>query len=149
MGLLDGLLENVLGVGAQQSQGSMLQVALQVLEQNGGLPGIISKFEHGGMADHVGSWVGTGANMPISGAQLQEILGSGSIGEIAQRLGLSHGDASSGLAQVLPQIVDKLTPEGQVPPDHGDIVARPRALLEQMHASEASLRRYNMRPGGV
>jgi len=115
MGLLDGLLENVLGVGAQQSQGSMLQVALQVLEQNGGLPGIISKFEHGGMADHVGSWVGTGANMPISGAQLQEILGSGSIGEIAQRLGLSHGDASSGLAQVLPQVVDKLTPEGQVP----------------------------------
>jgi uncharacterized protein YidB (DUF937 family) len=134
MGLLDGLLENVLGVGAQQSQGSMLQVALQVLEQNGGLPGIISKFEHGGMADHVGSWVGTGANMPISGAQLQEILGSGSIGEIAQRLGLSHVDASSGLAQVLPQVIDKLTPEGQVPADHGDIVARARALLEQMHA---------------
>jgi uncharacterized protein YidB (DUF937 family) len=135
MGLLDGLVENVLGIGAQQSQGSMLQVALQVLEQNGGLPGIISKFEHGGMADHVGSWVRTGANMPISGAQLQEILGSGSIGEIAQRLGLSHGDASSGLAQVLPQVIDKLTPQGQVPPDHGDIVARARALLEQMHAS--------------
>ena len=134
MGLLDGLLENVLGIGAQQSQGSMLQVALQVLEQNGGLPGIISKFEHGGMADHVGSWVATGANMPISGAQLQEILGSGSIGEIAQRLGLSHGDASSGLAQVLPQVIDKLTPEGQVPVDHSDIVARARALLEQMHA---------------
>jgi uncharacterized protein YidB (DUF937 family) len=135
MGLLDGLVENVLGIGAQQSQGSMLQVALQVLEQNGGLPGITSKFEHGGMADHVGSWVGTGANMPIGGAQLQEILGSGSIGEIAQRLGLSHGDASSGLAQVLPQVIDKLTPEGQLPPDHGDIVARARALLEQMHAS--------------
>jgi uncharacterized protein YidB (DUF937 family) len=134
MGLLDGLLENVLGIGAQQSQGSMLQVALQVLEQNGGLPGIISKFEHGGMADHIGSWVGTGANMPISGAQLQEILGSGSIGEIAQRLGLSHGDASSGLAQVLPQVIDKMTPDGQVPADHGDIVARARALLEKMHA---------------
>jgi uncharacterized protein YidB (DUF937 family) len=133
MGLLDGLLQNVLGVSAQQSQGSMLQVALQVLEQSGGLPGIISKFEHGGMGDHVGSWVGTGANMPISGAQLQEILGSGSIGEIAQRLGLSHADASSGLAQVLPQVIDKLTPDGQVPADHGDIVARARAMLEKMH----------------
>ena len=96
MGMLDGLLQNVLGASvAQQSQGSMMQAALQVLQQNGGLPGILSKFEHGGMADHVGSWVGTGANMPISGAQLQEILGSGSIGEIAQRLGMSHGDASS------------------------------------------------------
>jgi uncharacterized protein YidB (DUF937 family) len=134
MGLLDGLLQNVLGASVQQGQGSMMQAALQILEQNGGLPGIISKFEHGGMADHVGSWVATGANMPISGAQLQEILGSGSIGEIAQRLGLSHADASSGLAQVLPQVIDKLTPEGQVPADHGDIVARARALLEQMHA---------------
>ena len=134
MGILDGLLENVLGIGAQQSQASMLQVALQVLEQNGGLPGIISKFEHGGMADHVSSWVGTGANMPITGAQLQEILGSGSIGEIAQRLGLSHGDASSGLAQVLPNLIDKLTPTGQIPADHGDIVQRARAMLEKMNA---------------
>jgi uncharacterized protein YidB (DUF937 family) len=134
VGLLDGLLQNVLGIGAQQSQGSMLQVALQVLEQNGSLPGIISKFEHGGMSDHVGSWVGTGANMPITGAQLQEILGSGSIGEIAQRLGLSHADASSALAQVIPQVIDKLTPTGQIPADHGDIVERARAMLEKMNA---------------
>jgi uncharacterized protein YidB (DUF937 family) len=133
MGILDTLLQNVV-VGTQQGQGSMLQVALQLLQQNGGLPGIISKFEHGGMADHVGSWVATGANMPISGAQLQEILGSGSIGEIAQRLGMSHGDASSGMAQVLPQLIDALTPAGQIPADHGDIVVRARALLDKMHA---------------
>jgi uncharacterized protein YidB (DUF937 family) len=133
MGILDTLLQNVVA-GTQQGQGSMLQVALQLLQQNGGLPGIISKFEHGGMADHVGSWVATGANMPISGAQLQEILGSGSIGEIAQRLGMSHGDASSEMAQVLPQLIDALTPAGQIPADHGDIVERARALLDKMHA---------------
>ena len=134
MGILDTLLQNVV-VGTQQGQGSMLQVALQLLQQNGGLPGIISKFEHGGMADHVSSWVATGANMPISGAQLQEILGSGSIGEIAQRLGMSHGDASSGMAQSLPQLIDALTPAGQIPADHGDIVERARALMDKMHAS--------------
>ena len=133
MGILDALLQSVL-VGTQQGQGSMLQVALQLVQQNGGLPGIISKFEHGGMADHVSSWIATGANMPISGAQLQEILGSGSIGEIAQRLGLSHGDASSGLAQVLPNLIDKLTPTGQIPADHDDIVERARAMLEKMNA---------------
>jgi len=133
MGILDTLLQNVV-VGTQQGQGSMLQVALQLLQQNGGLPGIISKFEHGGMADHVSSWVATGANMPISGAQLQEILGSGSIGEIAQRLGMSHGDASSGMAQVLPQLIDALTPAGQIPADHRDIVERARALLDKMQA---------------
>ena len=133
MGILDTLLQNVV-VGTQQGQGSMLQVALQLVQQNGGLPGIISKFEHGGMADHVSSWIATGANMPISGAQLQEILGSGSIGEIAQKLGMSHGDASSGLAQVLPNLIDKLTPAGRIPEDHGDIVERARAMLAKMNA---------------
>jgi uncharacterized protein YidB (DUF937 family) len=135
MGLLDGLLESVLGAGSQQAQGSMMQVALQVLEQNGGLPGIVSKFEHGGMADHVGSWISPGANMPVTGAQIQEILGSGAIGEIAQKLGMSHGDASSGLAQALPQLIDKLTPGGQIPADHGDIVARAQAMLAKMQPS--------------
>ena len=135
MGLLDGLLQNVLGSGAQQSQGSMMQVALQMLQQSGGLPGIISKFQNGGMAAQVDSWIGKGANMPISGSQLQEILGTGSIGEIAQKLGMSHGDASSGLAQVLPQIVDHLTPGGQVPIDHGDLLAQARAMLDKMHPS--------------
>ena len=128
MGILDTLLQNVV-VGTQQGQGSMLQVALQLVQQNGGLPGIISKFEHGGMAEHAGSWVGTGENMPITGGQLQEILGSGSIGQIAQQLGLSHGDASSGLAQMLPQIIDKLTPTGQVTTGHDDALKQALAAL--------------------
>jgi uncharacterized protein YidB (DUF937 family) len=128
MGLLDGLLGGLmpasLGGGSQQTQSPLVQMALQIIQQNGGLPGIISKFQNGGMGAQVGSWVGTGANTPITGSQLQEILGTGSIGEIAQQLGLSHGDASSGLAQVLPQIIDKLTPTGQIPAEHGDTVAQ-------------------------
>src|SRR5215470_1711750 len=125
MGLLDSLLGGLMGGGAQQQgQSPLVQAALQLIQQNGGLPGIISKFQNGGMGAQVGSWVGTGANMPISGGQLQEILGSGSIGQIAQQLGLSHGDASSGLAQALPQIIDKLTPTGQVPADHSDMLAQ-------------------------
>jgi hypothetical protein len=59
MGLLDNLLGGMIG-GAQQGQSPLLQAALQLIQQNGGLPGIISKFEHGGMAEHAGSWVGTG-----------------------------------------------------------------------------------------
>src|SRR6266536_3024298 len=129
MGFLDALLGSALGTGAQQVQNPLLATALQVIQQNGGLPGIISKFQHGGLADHVGSWVGAGANMPISGGQLQEILGSGSIGQIAQQLGLSHGDASSGLAQVLPQIIDKLTPTGQVTTGDDDALKQALAAL--------------------
>ena len=130
MGLLDNLLGGVLSPGAP-GPSPLLQAALQLIQQNGGLPGIISKFEHGGMVDQVGSWVGTGANTPITGNQLQEILGTGSIGQIAQQLGLSHGDASSGLAQVLPQIIDHLTPTGQIPADHGDMLARALSLLSK------------------
>ena len=134
MGLLDSLLGSMMGGGAQQGQSPLLQAALQLIEQNGGLPGIISKFQNGGMAAQAGSWVSTGENMPISGNQLQEVLGSGSIGQIAQQLGLSHGDASSGLAQALPQIIDKLTPNGQISADHGDMLAQALSALTKRTA---------------
>ena len=129
MGLLDGLLGGLMGGGTQQAQSPLVQMALQLIQQNGGLPGIISKFQHGGMTEEVGSWVGTGQNMPMTGNQLQEILGSGSIGQIAQQLGLSHGDASSNLAQILPQIIDRMTPTGQVPDNHGDMLAQALSAL--------------------
>jgi uncharacterized protein YidB (DUF937 family) len=128
MGILDSLLGS-LGGGSAQGQNPLLAAALQLIQQNGGLPGIISKFQQGGYADHAGSWVGTGANMPISGSQLQEVLGSGTIGQIAEQLGLSHGDASSGLAQALPQLIDKMTPTGQVGSNHADILQQALSAL--------------------
>jgi len=131
MGLLDSLLGRLAADSAQPGQSALVTVALQLIQQNGGLGGILSKFEHGGMAEEVGSWIGTGANMPISGNQLQEILGTGTIGQIAQQLGLSHGDASAGLAQVLPQIVDHLTPSGRVTPEHADALKQALSMLSK------------------
>lgn len=130
MGLLDNLLGSVLGSGTQ-GQSPLAVAALQLIQQQGGLPGIISKFENGGMAAQAGSWVGAGANLPITGGQLQEILGSGTIGQIAQQLGLSHGDASAGLAQMLPQLIDHLTPNGQVPADHGEMLKQALSMLSK------------------
>src|SRR5271166_1651826 len=130
MGLLDSLLGNVSGGGAS-GQSPLALMALQLIQQQGGLPGIISKFEHGGLAAQAGSWVGTGANLSITGSQLQEVIGSGSIGQIAQQLGLSHGDASAGLAQLLPQLIDHLTPNGQVPADHGELLKQALTMLSK------------------
>ena len=130
MGLLDSLLGNVLG-GSAPGQSPLVGVALQLIQQNGGLPGIINKFASGGLAGQAASWVGSGANMPITGSQLQQVLGSGAIGQIAQQLGLSHADTSTGLAQVLPQIIDHLTPNGQVPADHGDLLKQALSMLSQ------------------
>jgi len=130
MGLLDGLIGSMLGGttgGAQQSP--LLRMALQLLQQNGGVAGVLDKFRQAGYADHAASWQGTGENMPISGNALQEVLGSGSIGQIAQQLGLSHGEAAGGLAQVLPQLIDNFTPNGQIADNHDDMVAQVMAAL--------------------
>jgi len=134
MGLLDGLLGSLMGGSAQQGQNPMLQMALQVIQQNGGLPGIIGKFQQAGFGQQAGSWVGTGQNLPISADQLQQVLGAGSIGQIAQQLGLSHGEAGSSLAQALPQIIDKLTPTGQISANHSDMLAQAMAALSKRTA---------------
>src|SRR4051812_42944840 len=131
MGMLDGLLGTVLGrmTGGGSSESALLQMALQLLQQNGGVSGVLDKFRQAGYADHADTWQGTGSNMPISGTQMQEVLGSGTIGQIAQQLGLSHGDAAGGLAQMLPQLIDQFTPNGQVPGNHDDLVTQAMALL--------------------
>jgi uncharacterized protein YidB (DUF937 family) len=133
MGILDGLIGLMSG-GTQQGQSPLVQMALQVIQQNGGLPGIIDKCQQAGFGKQAGSWVGTGQNMPISAEQLQQVLGSGQIGQIAQQLGLSHGEAGSGLAQALPQLIDKLTPTGQISPDHADMLKQVLATLTSRSA---------------
>lgn len=132
MGMLDGLLGNALGGmlgGGGQPQNPLMRIALQLLQQNGGVNGVLDKFRQGGFADQAQSWQSTGENLPISGNALQEVLGTGAIGQIAQQLGMSHGDAAGGLAQVLPQLIDKLTPDGEVPDNQNDVVAQALAML--------------------
>lgn len=132
MGMLDGILGSALGGmlrGGGQQQSPLMQIALQLLQQNGGIEGMLDKFRQGGYADQAASWQSTGQNMPISGNALQEVLGSGAIGQIAQQLGMSHGDTAGGLAQVLPQLIDQFTPNGEVPDHDNDMVAQALALL--------------------
>ena len=69
--------------------------------------------------------------MQISGGQLSEVLGSGTIGQIAEQLGMSHTDASSGLAQVIPELINRFTPSGQVPANHSDMLAQVLASLNK------------------
>ena len=136
MGMLDGLLGSLMGgmQGGGAQQNPLLQVALQLLQQNGGLPGILAKFQQAGYGAQAGSWVSTGRNMPISADALSQVFGQGQLSQIAQQLGMSHGDAAGGLASMLPQMIDKMTPQGQVPDNHGDMVAQALALLTKKTA---------------
>ena len=151
MGLLDGILGGVVGsalgntsmggaqnplgallgsLGGGQSQGAnLLTAAMSLLQQNGGLNGVLDNFRQSGMAQHADSWVGTGANIGISGDQLQQVLGSSSIGNVASQLGMSNGQASSAMAQLLPELINQLTPDGQIPSDHGDLLSKGLAML--------------------
>ena len=85
----------------------------------GGLGGLINAFQRNGMGDQMQSWIGSGQNMPISPDQLQQVLGQGTLGQIAQQLGLSPQASASGLSELLPQLIDRLTPNGQAP--QGDL----------------------------
>jgi uncharacterized protein YidB (DUF937 family) len=125
MSLLNSVLSAVLG-GAGQSGGAsaggnlgaLLPVITSMLSndgQQGGLGGLMDKFNQAGMGDVIGSWIGKGENSPISADQLSQVLGSGALGDIASKLGMSQGDAGGALAQMLPSIIDQLTPNGQAP----------------------------------
>lgn len=134
MGLLDDLAGQAMGAlggQPQNSQGGLLDGLMGLLNspQVGGLPGLLQKFQGSGLGDQVASWVGTGSNLPISADQIRQVLGGGHLEQLAQQAGLDHGQAADGLAQLLPQVVDHLTPGGQMP-QGGDLMGGALDLLK-------------------
>jgi uncharacterized protein YidB (DUF937 family) len=91
--------------------------------QTGGLAGLVQSFQKGGLAEIANSWVSTGQNLPVSAEQIQSVLGSEQVNKIASKLGISTEQASAQIAEFLPQIVDKLTPNGSIP-EGGDLISQ-------------------------
>jgi len=133
MGLLDGLLGRVLqGAGTNAGQGGnpLVHMALLLLQQNGGIEGVLAKLQQAGYGATGQSWIGTGANQPIDADALTRIFGHGQLGALAQSLGINPQDAAGGLAQVLPHVVDHMTPTGGVPDNTGDMIAEALSALQ-------------------
>jgi uncharacterized protein YidB (DUF937 family) len=120
------------GAGGGGAQGALLNAVVGMLTQGGGaaggaggaggalgglggLGGLIGKFQQAGMGDAVNSWIGTGDNHAVSPEQVGNALGNDTIAGLAKQLGMDHGDVLGQLSQMLPQVVDKLTPGGQMP----------------------------------
>jgi len=124
MGLLDGvagMLGNSLG-GANSS--ALVQQITQMLAGSGGLGALVQAFERNGLGHIVSSWIGGGQNLPISPDQLKQVLGQGQLAQIAQSLGLQPDQVAGQLSQLLPHVVDKVTPGGQIPSEgvaHNDV----------------------------
>ena len=136
-----GLLDSVIGMvaGGQGSGGggnaALLNAIVAMLANGGqggqggaggGLGSILANAQQSGLGDVVSSWIGHGQNMPISADQVGNVLGSDMLSNLARQLGMSHGEAASQVSQVLPDVVDRLTPHGQVPQgglgDVGDLL---------------------------
>lgn len=128
-----GLLDMVTGAldGSASKEGNMMNVVMQMLSnsgQQGGIAGLAKMFQDKGMGEQIASWIGTGQNQPISGDQIKSVLGSGQLGQIASQLGMDEQQAAGGLAVLLPQMVDKLTPGGEMP--QGDLMEQGLTLLK-------------------
>jgi len=130
-----GLFDQVAGaLAASQSggNGNLLATIMQLVNdpKHGGLQGLVQPFQQGGLGEIVNSWVSTGHNLPISAEQITSVLGGSSLQDIAAKLGVSPDQAAGSLAEILPQAVDTLTPNGQIP-QGGDLLAQGLDMLKK------------------
>lgn len=128
MGLLD-LAGSLLGGGNNQ-QGGMMNLVMGLIQQQGGLEGLLGKLQQSGLGTEAASWVGTGENMPINADQITNLLGSDQLKNLAAQMGLGHEEAAGGLANLLPQVVNHLTPDGQVPSGDMDFGGLLKGLMQ-------------------
>ncbi len=124
MGLLDDLAGGALGklMGGGDSA-KLVQMAMGMLGGAGGLSGLLEKFQGAGLKEQADSWVSTGENQAIDPDQVRQALGDDEIDRVASEAGVSREEAAGGLAGLLPQLIDKLTPDGNVP-DEGGLLER-------------------------
>lgn len=142
MGLLDGILGAVSGTQGQAGQTNdpkamLIKAALSMLTSQsgagasgaeGGLSGLLGKFQAAGMGDAVNSWLSNGPNHAVSPDQVQQALGGGQLEHLAQATGLTESETANHLSEMLPGLIDKLTPNGQIP-EAGGGLAKLQGLL--------------------
>jgi len=107
------------GQGQSAGAGSLISVAGQLIDRAGGVQGLVATLQQNGLGGAVQSWIGSGANQPVSGDALGQALQNGGLGSVVQeaasKMGVDPNDLLGKLSQVLPHAVDHLTPDGQVP----------------------------------
>ena len=118
MGFLDGIAKGVLDkISGGGAQNPLISTVMGLISnpETGGLQGMLETFKSKGLGEIISSWIGTGENQAISKDQILEALGKDQIQKMAEKVGISQEEASGGLASLLPEIIDKLTPNGKLP----------------------------------
>lgn len=118
MTLFDSIGKGVVGkMAGGKDQNALIGAVAQLINSPnvGGLSGLVQLFNRNGQGDTVASWISKGGNRPISPEAVQDTLGQDRIQHVAGAANMSEQDTSRGLASLLPQLVDKLTPDGKLP----------------------------------
>ena len=118
MGLFDSILGSLLGGASGDKQSALVQIATSLITNHSsgnGLAGLAQQFDQQGLGHLMQSWVGTGPNQPIAPDQLHHALGAEQVAQIAQQHGLDASQVTTALAALLPQVINHVTPQGQIP----------------------------------
>jgi uncharacterized protein YidB (DUF937 family) len=111
-----GILNDVIGaLGGGRDQGRAGAVTQLLGQDEGGLAGLVQRFDRAGLGDTIRGWISTGPNPAINVEQLQAALGSDLVQNLAQRAGVEPQALLGSLSERLPQLIDQLTPEGREP----------------------------------
>jgi uncharacterized protein YidB (DUF937 family) len=109
----------------------LLPLAMRWVQRNGGMNAVLEKLRQKGMARQTQSWVDTGENQPLDEQSVEQVVGRDELAQMAQRLGVPEGQIAQALAEIMPEMVDKLSPEGQVPPQADEVLDEGRQTLEK------------------
>lgn len=117
----------------------LLPLAMQWVQRNGGLGAVLGKFQQKGYSQQAASWVATGENEAMPPQAIDDVVGLDELSRLSQQLGVPQQEVADGLAQILPEVVHQLTPQGEVA-GNADAV-----LSEGMSELQALLRRLDVR----
>jgi uncharacterized protein YidB (DUF937 family) len=129
MGLFDSIAGAMLGKLSGEQSG-MAQIAMELLNQNGGMSGILEKFRANDLGYAVDSWVGKGANLPITSVDVVNVLGSQDIAQLATKFGFTPQMLSSKIAEYLPMLIDQLTPKGEVSGETSNLLSTMLGMMK-------------------
>ena len=131
MGLLDGLAGQVIGsmLGGKSDNNLLGQIAMEMINKNGGLSGILEKFNQAGLGDLAASWIGQGSNQSLTEDQVSNVFGNDMIAEMASKFGVDSSLLTGQIAQYLPELVNQATPAGTVNDKSEDLLGNVLGML--------------------
>lgn len=131
LGGLGGVLGGALGGKRGALLMLLLPYAMRWVQQQGGIGAVLKRFQQQGYGRQSQSWVDLGANQPVDGQAVEQVMGREEIAQVARQLGLPEQEVTQGLAEIMPEMVDQLTPQGQLEPQSDEVLADGYAELER------------------